>query len=149
MNTCVFMGRFVRDPETRQASNGNAVCNFTLAVDRDFKDADGNRGTDFIDFVAFRRTAEFVSKYFSKGRMAAVEGRLQIESYTDKEGIKRRSAKILVDKIHFADSKRDSGDGFASGSETTPATPSDSASASNYSGQSYQALDYDDSDIPF
>lgn len=148
MNSCVFMGRFVRDPEMRQTSNGNAVCNFTLAVDRDFKGADGNRGTDFIDFVAFRRTAEFVSEYFSKGRMAAVEGRLQIESYTDKEGIKRRSAKIVVDQIHFADSKRDSGDGVASEAETTPATPATSASASNYSGQSYQVLDYDDSDIP-
>lgn len=146
MNTCVFMGRLVRDPEMRQTSNGNAVCNFTLAVDRDFKDADGNRGTDFIDFLAFRRTAEFVSKYFSKGRMAAVEGRLQIESYTDKEGIKRRSAKIVVDQIHFADSKRDSGDGFATDAGDGPAVAA--ASAGNYSGQSYQALEYEDSDLP-
>lgn len=149
MNTCVFMGRFVRDPEMRQTSNGNAVCNFTLAVDRNYKTASGERITDFIDFTAFRGTADFIKKWFSKGRQAAVIGQLQIDNYTDKDGDKRKAAKIKVDSIHFADSRRDFGDGFASESGAAPDQAPAPAPAATYSDQSYQVLDYDDSVLPF
>lgn len=107
LNKIVLMGRLTRDPELRRTNSGTAVTSFTLAVDRDFKPQDGQKGTDFIDIVAWRNTAEFVSKYFSKGRMAVVEGRLQIRDWTDKDGGKRRSAEVVADNVYFGDSKRD------------------------------------------
>lgn len=97
-----------RDVELRHTQSGTAVASFTLAVDRDFKDKDGNRETDFIDCVAWRNTAEFASRYFGKGRMAVATGSLQLRDWTDKDGNKRRSAEVLVDSMYFADSKRDS-----------------------------------------
>ncbi|MBR5948245.1 MAG: single-stranded DNA-binding protein [Clostridia bacterium] len=106
LNRITIMGRFVRDPELRRTPNGTPVTSFTLAVDRDFGPRDGEKTTDFIDCVAWRNTAEFVGKYFAKGRMAVVSGRLQIRDWTDKDGGKRRSAEVLVDSIYFADSKR-------------------------------------------
>jgi single-strand DNA-binding protein len=137
------MGRFVRDPDMRQSAKGDAICNFTLAVDRDFKDANGERQADFIDFVAFRRTAEFIGKYFTKGRMAVVAGHLQIDSYTDKDGIKRRAAKVVTEEIRFADSRRDD----AARGPVSDATAAPSVSA----GSSYGAslADYDDSALPY
>jgi len=112
LNHIVIMGRLTRDPELRRTNSGIAVASFTLAVDRDFgKTETGERETDFIDIVAWRNTAEFVSKYFFKGRMAVVSGRLQIRNWTDKEGNKRRSAEIVADNIYFGDSKRDNQDG--------------------------------------
>ena len=105
LNKIFIMGRLTRDPELRRTQNDTAVTSFTLAVDRDFKNADGTKDTDFIDVVAWRTTAEFVSKYFSKGRMAVVEGRLQIRDWTDKEGGKRRSAEVIADNVYFGDSK--------------------------------------------
>ena len=110
LNKIVIMGRLTRDPELSRTQRGTAVTSFTLAVDRDFKGQDGQKETDFVDVVSWRSTAEFVSKYFSKGRMAVVEGRLQIRDWTDKEGNKRRSAQIVSDNIYFGDSKRDGGD---------------------------------------
>lgn len=110
LNKIFIMGRLTRDPELRRTQNGTAVTRFTLAVDRDFKNADGSKDTDFIDVVAWRNTAEFVSKYFSKGRMAVVEGRLQTRNWTDKEGNKRRNAEVLADSIYFGDSKKDTED---------------------------------------
>ena len=105
-----MMGRLTRDPELRHTQNGTAVASFTLAVDRDFKDKQtGEKETDFIDCVAWRHTAEFVSRYFSKGRMAVVEGRLQIRNWTDKEGNKRRSAEVLADSVYFGDSRQSEG----------------------------------------
>ena len=102
-----------RSPELRHTQSGTAVASFSLAVDRDFKDkATGERTTDFIDVVAWRQTGEFVSRYFTKGRMAVVEGRLQIRDWTDKDGGKRRSAEVVADQVYFGDSKRD-GDGGA------------------------------------
>ena len=96
MNKSILMGRLVRDPELRHTQSGTAVASFTLAVDRDFKDKQtGEKATDFIDIVTWRQTAEFVSRYFTKGRMAVVEGRLQIRDWTDKEGGKRRSAEAV------------------------------------------------------
>lgn len=108
LNHITLMGRLTRDPELRRTGSGTAVTSFTLAVDRDFKDKDsGERQTDFIDVVAWRTTAEYVCKYFSKGRMAVVEGRLQIRDWTDKDGGKRKSAEILANSVYFGDSKQD------------------------------------------
>ena len=116
LNKIILMGRLTRDPELRKTGNGTAVTSFTLAVDRDYKPQDGERETDFIDVVAWRSTAEFVSKYFTKGRMAVVEGRLQVRDWTDKDGAKRRSTEVIADSVYFGDSKRsESG---------TPAEPS-------------------------
>ena len=107
MNHIVIMGRLTRDPELRHTPGGVAVASFTLAVDRGFSSKDGaERQTDFIDVVAWRNTAEFVSKYFVKGQMAAVSGRLQIRDWTDKDGNKRRSAEVVADNIYFTESKK-------------------------------------------
>lgn len=107
LNHIVIMGRMTRDPELRRTASGTAVASFTLAVDRDFAAKDAQRETDFIDCVAWRATGEFVSKYFSKGRMAVVSGRLQIRPWTDKDGNNRRSAEVIVDNVYFGDSRRE------------------------------------------
>lgn len=110
LNKIIVMGRLTRDPETRRTQGGTAVAGFALAVERDFKDKQtGEKATDFIDCVAWRNTADFVSRYFSKGRMAVVSGRLQIRDWTDDSGNKRRSAEVLVDNAYFGDSKKDDG----------------------------------------
>lgn len=119
LNRIIVMGRMTRDPELRRTNSGTAVASFTVAVDRDFKSLSGEKETDFIDVVAWRNTAEFVSKYFSKGRMAVVEGHLQIRDWTDKEGNKRRTAEIVADSIYFGDSKRDGGDNSGYASDTS------------------------------
>ena len=109
LNRIVLMGRLTHDPELRRTQSYTPVCSFSLAVDRDYK-RDGEKETDFIDIVAWRSTADFVGKYFTKGRMAVVEGRLQIRDWTDKEGGKRRSAEVIADNVYFGDSKpKDSG----------------------------------------
>ena len=105
LNHITIMGRLTRDPELRRTGSGVAVARFTLAVDRDFGGRDGGeRETDFIDCVAWRQTGEFVSKYFTKGRMAVVSGRLPIRNWTDKDGNKRRSAEVIADNVYFGDS---------------------------------------------
>ena len=110
LNHIILMGRLTRDPELRQTQSGTTVASFSLAVDRDFSDkSTGQRPTDFIDIVAWRNTAEFVSKYFSKGRMAVVEGRLQIRDWEDSNGNKRRSAEVVAEHVYFGDSKREGG----------------------------------------
>lgn len=109
LNKIILMGRLVRDPELRRTNGGTPVASFTMAVDRDFKSQGGEKETDFIDIVAWRNTAEFVSKYFTKGRMAVVEGRLQIRDWTDKEGNKRKAAEVVADNVYFGDSKKDGG----------------------------------------
>ena len=106
LNKVVIMGRFTKDPELRRTGSGTAVTSFSLACDRDFKSQSGEKETDFIEVVAWKNTAEFVSKYFSKGRMAVVEGRLQIRDWTDKSGSKRTTAEVVADNVYFADSKR-------------------------------------------
>ena len=112
LNHIVIMGRLTRDPELRRTGSGIAVASFTVAVDRDFGGRDGGeRETDFIDCVAWRQTGEFVSKYFTKGRMIVVSGRLQVRSWTDKDGNKRRTAEVVADNVYFGDSKRDSDNG--------------------------------------
>ena len=112
LNHIVIMGRLTRDPELRRTGSGIAVASFTVAVDRDFgKNENGEKETDFIDCVAWRNTAEFVSRYASKGRMVVVSGRLQIRGWTDKDGNKRRTAEVVADNCYFGDSKRDSDNG--------------------------------------
>lgn len=109
LNRIIIMGRMVRDPELRTTQSGTSVTSFTLAVDRDFKGQTGEKETDFIDVVAWRQTAEFVCKYFAKGRMAIAEGRLQIREWKDKDGNNRRTAEVVADNVYFGDSKRDEG----------------------------------------
>ena len=107
LNNIVIMGRLTRDPELRRTQTGVAVASFTLACERDFAAQGEARETDFIDIVSWRYTAEFVEKYFSKGQMAIVTGRLQIRNWEDKEGNKRRSAEVLADHVYFGEGKRD------------------------------------------
>ena len=110
LNHITIMGRMTRDPELRRTGNGIAVTSFTLAVDRDIAPKDGGqRETDFIDCVAWRQTGEFVSKYFEKGQMAVVSGRLQIRPWTDKEGNKRYAAEVVADNVYFGEGKRNPG----------------------------------------
>ena len=106
LNKIFLQGRLTRDPELRRTGSGAAVTSFSLACDRDFKSQSGDKETDFIEVVAWKNTAEFVSKYFSKGRMAVVDGRLQIRDWTDKAGSKRTTAEVVADNVYFADSKR-------------------------------------------
>ena len=109
LNKIFLMGRMTRDPELRRTGGGTPVTSFSIAVDRDFKGQNGEKETDFIDVVCWRNTAEFVSKYFTKGRMIVVEGRMQIRDWTDKDGNKRRNAEVLADNVYFADSKSEGG----------------------------------------
>ena len=106
LNHITIMGRFTRDPELRHTNSGTPVASFALAVDRDFKSENGEKQTDFIDCVAWRSTAEFANKYFAKGSMAVVSGRLQIRNYTDKDGNKRKAAEIVAENIYFAETKK-------------------------------------------
>lgn len=147
LNRIVIMGRMTRDPELRRLPSGVAVVSFTLAVDRDFKNKEtGERETDFIDTVCYRSTAEFVSKYFTKGRMSVVEGRLQIRNWTDKEGNKRRSAEVVADNVYFGDAKREGGSGSYSAPASNGGTYSAAAPAA---GEQYAELSEDDGELPF
>ena len=141
LNIIVLQGRLVRDPEMRNTQSGVAVASFTLAVARAFGGRDGGeKQTDFIDCTAWRHTAEFVSKYFSKGRMAVVSGRLQIDNYTDNDGNKRRSAKVIADNIYFGDSKRNDGTAGGQSDEAASFTPAPSG---------FVQVDVDDGELPF
>ena len=163
LNRIIIMGRLVRDPELRRTQNGTAVTSFTLAVDRDFKSQSGEKETDFIDVVAWRGTAEFVCNYFTKGRMAVAEGRLQIREWKDKDGNNRRTAEVVADNMYFADSRRDSapsGDyapppygapaqGGGYGGDSAPAR-----SGSGYGGSfggpgGFAEIDDQDGELPF
>ena len=154
LNHITIMGRLVREPELRRTGSGVAVTSFTLAVDRDFgKSENGEKETDFIDCVAWRQTGEFVAKYFTKGRMAVVSGRLQIRPWTDKDGNKRRTAEVVADNVYFGDSKRD-GDGGntygapAGNTYSTPATPVYSAPPAGGGNSDFAMLDDDDAQLP-
>ena len=171
LNHITIMGRLVRDPELRRTGSGVAVASFTVAVDRDFGGRDGGeKETDFIDCVAWRQTGEFVSKYFTKGRMIVVSGRLQIRSWTDKDGNKRRTAEVVADNCYFGDSKRegDNGGSYNSGSSYggnayggssyggNPYGAAPAAPAPTYGGYSapsggndFAMLDEDDAQLPF
>ena len=165
LNHIEIMGRLGRDPELRHTQSGTPVASFSLAVDRDFKDkSTGERSTDWIDVGAWRSTGEFVSKYFSKGRMAVVEGRLQIREWTDKEGNRRTTAEVVADNVYFGDSRRD-GDGGGSygnssygdrggygggsygGRPSAPSAPADYGVPSG--GDQFAELADDDGALPF
>ena len=146
LNHITIMGRLVRDPELRRTGSGVAVASFTVAVDRDFGGKDGGeKKTDFINCVAWRQTGEFISKYFTKGRMIVVDGRLEMRDWTDRDGNKRTSAEVIVNNAYFGDSKRD-GDGNGSapatsgfGGYSAPASPA----------SDFARLDDDDAQLPF
>ena len=151
LNHIVLMGRLTRDPELRHTGSGVAVASFDLAVDRDFQSKDSQeKAVDFIDIVAWRNTAEFVSKYFTKGRMAVVSGRLQIRSWNDKDGNKRRTAEVVADSVYFGDSKKENsawstGQTYYAppGAVATPPEPT-------YAQQTFTDIsDVDDGDFPF
>lgn len=142
LNHITIMGRLTRDPEMRRTGSGLPVTSFTLACDRDFSGKDkGEKETDFIDITCWRNTAEFVNSYFSKGRMAVVSGRLQIRTWTDKDGNKRKSAEVVAENVYFADSKKD--ESSSSSSNIQNFTP--------YSAplQDYAVVDGDDDSLPF
>ena len=161
LNHITIMGRLTRDPELRRTGSGVAVASFTVAVDRDFgKNEAGEKETDFIDCVAWRQTGEFVSKYFTKGRMIVVSGRLQIRSWTDKDGNKRRTAEVVADNCYFGESKRNDNGGNAYGGNTYGGNTYGggySAPAPSYGGYSAPAapasdftmLEDDDAQLPF
>ena len=125
LNKVVVMGRMVRNPELRRTNSGTAVASFTIACDRDFKSDGGEREADFIECVAWRNTAEFVSKYFTKGRMAVVSGRLQTRNWTDKEGNKRKATEIVAESVYFGDSKREELQSYAAPQESFAELPDD------------------------
>ena len=145
LNRVVLMGRLARDPELRRTQSGVSVTSFRLACDRDFKSQSGEKETDWIDVVAWRNTAEFVSKYFAKGRMAIVEGRLQTRDWTDKDGNKRTAVEVVADNVYFGDSKRDGapmGDSYAA--------PISGGYAAPMGGNDHFAeIDEEDGDLPF
>ena len=149
LNHITIMGRLTRDPELRYTQSQTPVASFTLAVDRDFGSRDGGeKQTDFIDCVAWRSTAEFVSKYFQKGSMAVVSGRLQIRDWTDRDGGKRRNAEVVVDNIYFGESKRREGGEMRS--DSRPAYQSSNEGVSPGMGASaFSELGDDDGEQPF
>lgn len=137
LNHITIMGRLTRDPELRRTGSGAAVASFTVAVDRDFTNKDsGEKETDFIECVAWKNTAEFVNKYFKKGTLAVISGRLQIRSWTDKEGNKRRTAEIVVEHIYFGESKKPDAEQPAQSGYAAPA-------------QNFAMLEDDDPQLPF
>lgn len=159
LNHITIMGRLTREPELRRTGSGVAVANFTVAVDRDFSSKDGGeKETDFIDCVAWRQTGEFVSKYFTKGSMAIVSGRLQIRNYTDKDNNKRRNAEVVADSVYFGDSKKsDQGNStyqaptasnaYTGGFEDTLAYAQQLMARNNQS--EFAMLEGDDAQLPF
>ena len=146
LNRIIIMGRLTRDPELRRTQTGTPVASFSLAVDRDFKSQGGEKETDFIDIVAWRNTAEFVSRYFTKGRMAVVEGRLQIRDWTDRDGGKRRSAEVIAENVYFGDSKREGGSDYSA----APAYSAPRGYAAPMGGQSdFAEIGEEDGELPF
>lgn len=141
LNRILLQGRLVADPELRHTPSGVAVASFRLAVDRDFKDREtGEKKADFINIVAWRSTAEFVSRYFNKGRIAVVDGRLQMRDYTDRDGNKRTAAEVVAEHVYFGDTQRDAGSGGEGGYSGGYSAPAD--------GQ-FAGLDDDDGELPF
>lgn len=161
LNHITIMGRLTRDPELRRTGNGIAVASFTLAVDRDFSSKGNEKETDFIDCVAWRQTGEFVSKYFTKGRMAVVSGSLQIRKWTDKDGKERRNAEVIADSVYFADSKNAAENGnkdataaagtFAPNKHQQAAVAAHNAAApvGNPAAGSFAPIYDDDEQLPF
>ena len=149
LNHITLMGRLVNDPELRRTGTGIAVASFRIAVDRDFAPKDGGeRKADFINCVAWCQTGEFISKYFSKGRMIVVDGRLEMRDWTDKEGNKRTTAEVIVDNAYFGDSKRDSDNGGTYSASAAPAYGGYTAPAAAPASD-FAMLEDDDAQLPF
>ena len=151
LNHIIIMGRMTRDPEMKYTQSNTPVASFSLAVERDFGGRDGGeKQTDFIDCTAWRQTAEFVSKYFAKGSMAVVSGRLQIREWNDREGNKRRSAEVVADNIYFGESKRREGGDNRSTSNSAPKhePPATSAPTAQPAEPTFTEL-ADESELPF
>ena len=149
LNKIILMGRLTRDPELRRTQSGTAVTSFSLAVDRDFKSQSGEKETDFIDIVAWRNTAEFVSRYFTKGRMAVVEGRLQIRDWTDRDGGKRRSAEVIAENVYFGDSKREGGSDYGSAPAYSAPYSGYAAPAAPGGHSDFAEIGEEDGELPF
>lgn len=149
LNRITLMGRLTRDPELRHTQSGNSVASFTLACDRDYAAQGAEKETDFIDVVAWRNTADFVSKYFSKGRMAVVSGRLQIRNWEDKDGNKRKTAEIVAESVYFGDSKRDGQNASAAAPASAEFTQLPDTTPVPFSGSDMQQIGLDDDDLPF
>lgn len=149
LNRITLMGRLTRDPELRHTQSGNSVASFTLACDRDYAAQGAEKETDFIDVVAWRNTAEFVDRYFSKGRMAVVSGRLQIRNWQDKEGNKRKTAEIVAESVYFGDSKRDGQNASAAAPASAEFTQLPDTTPVPFSGSDMQQIGLDDDDLPF
>ncbi len=155
LNKIFLQGRLVADPELRHTPNGVAVATFRLAVDRDFKDREtGEKKADFITVVAWRQTGEFVSRYFNKGRMAVVDGRLQMRNYTDRDGNKRTMAEVVADSVYFGDSRKDAEGGNFSAPNASFANPYSSPADGGYIPSSsdndqFAEITDDDGDLPF
>ena len=150
LNHITIMGRLTRDPELRRTGSGIAVASFTVAVDRDYSGKDnGEKETDFIDCVAWRQTGEFVSKYFTKGRMIVVDGRLQIRGWTDKDGNKRRTAEVVADNCYFGDSKKESSDGDSYGGNYGQGNGGYNAPGYPDPGSNFAPIEEEDAKLPF
>lgn len=150
LNKVFLQGRLVADPELRQTPAGVSVATFRIAVDRDFKNKEtGEKEADFVTIVAWRNTAEFVSRYFQKGRMAIVEGRLAMRNYTDRDGNKRTAAEVVADNIYFGDSRRDSESGGFSYSAPAPSYNAPNYGTPASSGDQFAELSEDDGELPF
>lgn len=148
LNHIVLMGRLTRDPELRRTGSGVAAVNFSVACERDFKNKEDEKETDFVDVVAYRNTAEFVSKYFAKGRMMVVSGRLQVRKWQNKEGENRYSTEVLADHVYFGDSKKDESSGNSYGQQySTPELPAGSAQ-DDYSANGFDMAEEAD-ELPF
>ena len=146
LNHIIIMGRLTRDPELRRTGSGIPVASFTVAVDRDFSDKQsGEKETDFIEVVAWRSTAEFVSKYFAKGRMAVVSGRLQIRKWQNKEGENRYTTEVVADNVYFGDSKKETSGGENYGGNYGQASGGSAPEAPG----NFVMLDDDDESLPF
>ena len=145
MNTAILMGRFTDNPELKNTSNGTTVTNFTIAVDRKYQPAGGEKKTDFLNCIAWRSTAEFICKYFRKGQMVAIVGEIQTDTYTDKDGNNRKKFEILVDEAHFCGAKSEN-----QGTEAAAVAPSPATAFTQASGQSMSFADVaKDDDLPF
>lgn len=151
LNHIVIMGRLTAAPELRYTQQNTPVASFTLAVDRDFQSGGSEKQTDFIPCVAWRGTAEFVSKYFTKGSMAVVSGRLQLRDWTDKDGNKRRSAEVVADNLYFGDSRRDNGGegGSYTGGNSGYSAPAGGYAAPVGGASGFAEIDEEDGDLPF
>ena len=150
LNHITIMGRLTRDPELRYTQSQVPVASFTVAVDRDFGGRDGgDKQTDFINCVAWRQTAEFVSKYFHKGSMAVVSGRLQIRQYQDREGNNRTAAEVVADNIYFGESKRDGDTSGNSRPSSSYSSNNAQPSSNSYSGSPFSELSDDEGELPF